>query len=124
VEHVGGPGGCVFYGDRGTLHIDRGHLSSDPAELIKDPIGANEVHLFQSPGHHRNWIDCIRSRERCLADVEIGARSVAICELLNLAYWKHHKMQWDPVKWQFVNDKEASTWLDRERRDPWKLPKV
>ncbi|MGO8898485.1 MAG: hypothetical protein ACLQU5_09060 [Isosphaeraceae bacterium] len=38
-------------------------------------------------GHHRNWLDCIRSRKRPLADVEIGARSVAITILGNLAYW-------------------------------------
>ena len=37
-------------------------------------------------GHHRNWLDCIRSRNRPLADVEIGARSVAITILGNLAY--------------------------------------
>ena len=38
-------------------------------------------------GHHRNWLDCIHSRNRPLADVEIGVRSVAITILGNLAYW-------------------------------------
>ncbi len=57
-----------------------------------------------------------------MADVEIGARSVAIVILGNLAYWNHRKLRWDPAKWEFVNDSEAQGWLDRERRDPWKLP--
>ena len=74
----GGPSGCVFTGSEGKLHIDRGVLTSEPESIIKDPLGEKEVHLYQSPGHHRDWIDCIRSRKRPVADVEIGARSVAI----------------------------------------------
>jgi predicted dehydrogenase len=120
----GGQSGCTFTGTEGTLHIDRKHLSSDPPAIVKEPLGSKEVHLAKSPGHHRNWIDCIRSRKRPLADVEIGARSVAICILGNLAYWNNRRLRWDPVKWEFVGDPEANRWLDRERRDPWKLPDV
>jgi predicted dehydrogenase len=120
----GGPGGCVFTGTNGTLHIDRGILTSDPESIVKEPLAEKEVHLYQSPGHHRDWINCIRSRKRPIADVEIGARSVAIVTLGNLAYWHHRKLQWDPAKWDFINDPEATAWLDRDRRDPWKLPAV
>ncbi len=60
----GGPSGCTFTGSNGTLRIDRDHLTSDPASIVKEPLGAKEVHLEKSPGHHRNWIDCIRSRKR------------------------------------------------------------
>jgi predicted dehydrogenase len=120
----GGPSGCTFTGTEGTLRIDRDHLSSDPPELIKKPLGEKDVHLAKSPGHHRNWIDCIRSRKRPLADVEIGARSVSICILGNLAYWNNRRLRWDPGKWEFVDDAVANGWLDRERRDPWKLPAV
>jgi predicted dehydrogenase len=120
----GGQSGCTFTGTKGTLRIDRDHLSSDPEAIVKKPTGPKEVHLAQSLGHHRNWVDCIRSRKRPLADVEIGARSVAICILGNLAYWNNRRLRWDPVKWEFVDDAEANRWLDRERRDPWTLPTV
>jgi predicted dehydrogenase len=120
----GGPSGCTFTGDKGTLRIDRDHLTSDPPSIVKTPLDAKEVHLAKSPGHHRNWIDCIRSRQRPLADVEIGARSVAITILGNLAYWNRRPLRWDPIKWEFVNDAEANRWLDRERRDPWQLPSI
>jgi predicted dehydrogenase len=119
----GGPSGCVFTGERGTLHIDRGHLSSTPESIVKDPLGENEVHLPHSPGHHRNWLDCVRSRQRPVADVEIGARSVAICILGNLAYWNGRGFKWDAAKWRFVGDDEANRrYLDRERRGGWTLP--
>jgi len=120
----GGPGGCVFEGTEGKLHIDRGHLSSEPESIVKEPLGENDVHLYKSPGHHRDWLDSIRSRQRPVADVEIGARSVTVCHLGNLAYWNRRKLRWDPQAWRFVDDEEANGWLDRERRDPWQLPEV
>lgn len=120
IEH-GGPSGCVFYGTAGKLHIDRGVLTSEPAEIVKEPLGEREVHLVPSPGHHRNWLDCVRSGERPVADVEIGARTVTVVHLGNLAYWNRRELRWDPQTWQFVDDAEANQWLDRERRDPWKL---
>ncbi len=120
----GGPGGCVFVGSEGKLRIDRGHLSSEPASIVKEPLGENDVHLFQSPGHHRNWLDCIRSRKRPVADVEIGARTVTVVHLGNLAYWHGRKLRWNPKGWRFVGDAEANQWLDCPRRDPWQLPEA
>ncbi|MEK7677875.1 MAG: hypothetical protein AAB676_18760 [Verrucomicrobiota bacterium] len=118
----GGPGGCVFAGTAGKLRIDRGVLTSKPAGIVKEPLGEKEAHLPKSPGHHRNWIDCLRSRRRPVADVEIGARSVTVCHLANLAYWYRRKLRWDPQTWRFVGDDEANQWLDRPRREPWQLP--
>ena len=44
------------------MRIDRGVLTSTPESIVKEPLRDDEVHLFKSPGHHRNWLDCIRSR--------------------------------------------------------------
>jgi predicted dehydrogenase len=120
IEH-GGPSGCVFFGTAGKLHIDRGVLTSEPESIVAEPLGAGDVHIVPSPGHHRNWLDCIRSGERPVADVEIGARTVSLVHLGNLAYWNHRELHWDPQAWRFADDAEANQWLDRERRDPWKL---
>ncbi|MBM3834268.1 MAG: Gfo/Idh/MocA family oxidoreductase [Verrucomicrobia bacterium] len=120
----GGPSGCVFTGTNGTLRIDRGVLTSEPESIVKEPLGEKEVHLYQSPGHHRDWIDCIRSGQRPVADVEIGARTATVVHLGNLAYWNQRKLRWDPRQWKFVGDDEANQWLDCKRRDPWKLPEI
>jgi predicted dehydrogenase len=116
--------GVAFIGTDGKIFVNRGFLASDPADIIKQPLGEKDVHLFKSPGHQRNWLDCLRSRQRPLCDVEIGARSVTVCHLGNLAYWNHRKLRWDASRWQFVDDADADKWLDRARRDPWQLPKV
>ena len=97
---------------------------SDPEQILQQPLGNKDVYLYKSSDHQRDWLDCVRSRKRPICEIEIGARSVTICHLGNLAYWNHRKLHWDPNEWRFVNDAEANTWLDRERRKPYQLPRV
>jgi predicted dehydrogenase len=115
-------GGVTFVGETGEIVVNRGHLSSTPETIIKEPLGENDVHLYESPGHQRDWLNCVKSRKRPICDVEIGARSVTVCHLGNLAYWNHRRLKWDPKVWRFIGDDEANTWLDRPRRDPSQLP--
>ncbi len=119
----GGQSGCTFYGDNGTLHIDRGKLESDPERIVETPLGEDDVHLPKLPGPHRNWLDCIKNREAPVAEVERGARTVSIIYLGNLAYWNHKHLKWNPRKWEF-DDAADNHLLDRERRAPWQLPEV
>ncbi len=113
-------GGAIFIGEKGTVTINRGILESDPEELAieairKRPADFNDDHL-------KNWLDCIKSRAKPVADVETGHRSATVCHLGNIARWTGRKLQWDPVNEQFVGDKEANQFLDRERRKPWVAP--
>lgn len=119
----GGPSGCEFHGENGTLRIDRGVLTGNPVSLVNTPLGKSDLRLPKSPGHHRNWLDCIASRQRPVADVEKGARTVTIVHLGNLAYREKIALDWDPRKWEF-SDKSNNRFLDRQRRDPWQLPTV
>ena len=121
VYHGGGGNGVVFHGTEGKIEVNRGHLETWPSNLKEKPIGPNEVHLYASPGHHDDWLRAIRTRQKPICDVEIGARSVTVCHLGNLAYWLKRPLRWDPAKEQFVGDAEANRWLDRPRRDPWTL---
>ena len=98
-----------------------GVLKSDPPELIQEPLRPNEVKLFESPGHHRNWIDCIRSRQQPICDVEVGARTVSVCHLVNLAYYHNAHFKWDPKKEQFAGGTGDPKWLDVAHRSPWAI---
>lgn len=121
----GSSGGVLFVGTEGEILVNRGKLTSKPAELIKEVLGPGDARLYDSPGQQRDWLNCIKTRRKPICDVEIGARSVTVCHLGNIAYWTHKKLRWDPKRWELVNgDSEAIRWLDRERRDPWQLPKV
>jgi predicted dehydrogenase len=120
----GGPSGVTFVGTKGIIQVDRQRLVSVPEAILEEPLGDKDVHLPQAANHHQDWLDCIKSRRRPIAEVEVGARSVTVCHLGNLAYWNRRTLRWDPQAWRFVGDDEANTWLDRDRRGPWQLPKI
>jgi predicted dehydrogenase len=111
----------TFRGSAGTIEVGRGYLRSDPPAIMKTPTTPNEVHLYQSPGHHEDWIRAIRARRDPICPPEIGARSAAICQLTNICYWLNRPLKWDPAKEQFIDDAEANRWLDRPKRAPWIL---
>jgi hypothetical protein len=115
--------GVAFIGSDGKVFVNRGFLQTEPADLRTATIDDKD-RLYKSPGHQRDWLTCIRSRKRPICDVEVGARSVTVCHLGNLAYWNHQKLKWDPQQWQFVGGTGDSKWLDRERREGYQLPKV
>ncbi|MBN1420829.1 MAG: Gfo/Idh/MocA family oxidoreductase [Planctomycetes bacterium] len=120
----GDPGGAKFIGDKGRIEISRGRVVSDPPELVKQPIGDGELRLYKSDNHMLNWLECIKSRERPVADVEIGHRSATLCHLGNIAREAGRKLRWDPVKEVFIGDEKANAFLDRPRRKPYELPEA
>ena len=120
----GNPGGGIFIGDKGKIEIFRGRVTSNPAEIVKEPIKDSELRLYESTNHMQNWLDCIRSREKPIADVEIGHRSTTVAHLGNIARWLGRKLRWDPEKEIFPGDEEANTYIDRARRKPYELPPV
>jgi predicted dehydrogenase len=122
VYHGGARGAQIeFIGTEGRVMVDRGTLRTDPDYIMKDPTGPNEVHLYRSPGHKNNFVQCIRTRQRPICDVAIGCRSVSVCHLGNIVYWLKRPIQWDPVKEEIVGDPAAARWLDRPKRAPWHL---
>lgn len=118
----GPPGGAIFIGDKGRLTIDRGKCITDPPEIAKEPIRDTDIRLVRSDNHMQHWLDCIRSRQRPVADVEIGHRSATICHLVNIARLLGRRLRWDPTKEVFVGDDEANKYLDRSRRKQYQLP--
>jgi predicted dehydrogenase len=117
----GGANGVLFVGTEGRVEVNRGHLETWPESIGRSPIGPQEVHLYESPGHHADWLNCIRSRRRPVCDVAIGASSATVCHLGNIACWLGRALRWDPAKGEIIGDEAAARWLDRPKRAPWRL---
>ena len=123
MELGGGPGGgAVFIGEKGKLTIDRGKCVSDPPEIAQEELTDDDIRLYESASHTGNWLECIKSRQKPVCDVEVGHRSGTVCHLGNIARWTGRKLTWDPVKEHFVGDKQANALLDRPRRTGYRLP--
>lgn len=119
MRRIEGSPRAIFRGTKGS--IDESRCRSNPSHLARSPLGPNDVHLYRSTDHYRNFIDCVYSRRRPVADVEVSYRSVSVCHLGNIARWLNRPLNWDPVKEDFVDDAEASALVDRPKRAPWRL---
>ena len=71
--------------------------------------------------HARNFIDCVKSREKPNADVEIGHRSTTFCHLANIALATRSRLEWDAEKEMVTNNPKANELLHYEYRKPWEL---
>ena len=112
--------GVVFVGSKGKVCVDRGRFKAEPEEIAADyKPNSLEIKLYRSNNHLVDFLKCVRSRQKPICDVEVGARSVTVCHLGNLAYWNKRPLKWDPKAEQFVGDDEANKWLTREKRAPW-----
>jgi len=110
-----------FEGDKGWIFVSRNKFFSQPDWLIQSKIGPDEVRLYNSIDHHQNFIDCVKSRAKPAADVEIGHRSATVCHLGGIAVRMGRKLRWDPEKERFIDDTEANKMLSRPMRSPWRL---
>lgn len=118
-----GPRGVKFIGDQGWIFIfvHGGDLAAEPASLLKEVIGANEIHLGRSRGHHQDFIQNVIARGECKAPPEVGHRSASMCHLGNIAMKAGRRLEWNPDTEQFVNDDEANRMLVRSMRSPWQV---
>ena len=134
-------GGVWFFGKEGKIFVDRGKFelwlgderkgatptdASGKRDLGKDLDVAEKeylanapIKLYKSGDHKSDWLAAVKSRSKPICDVEVGARTVTVCHLVNLSYYHHAHIKWDPAKNQFIEGRKE--WLDVPHRDPWKV---
>jgi hypothetical protein len=113
-------GGVTFEGSEGWVWVNRGAIEANPKSLLDTEIGPNEVHLYRSDNHFRNFIDCVLSREEPIAPIEAAHRSITIAHLGNISLRLGRDLKWDPAAERFSDD-EANRMLSRPMRGEWKL---
>jgi predicted dehydrogenase len=133
--------GATFYGDKGTLKASVYSYDFTPIgdgqaihrdvtyELDQYPEDRTEKDLEKqcapaTRGHMRNFLSCIASRERPVADIEQGHTSTASCILANLSMKLGRSLQWDAAAGNVVGDDEANALLRRPYRSPWVHPEA
>jgi predicted dehydrogenase len=108
-----------------AIPVFKGHPAGGPVrEDVKPEPWIKEV---KEPGssdeqfdlHVRNFIDCVKSRQRPIADIEGGHRTTTACHLANLSLRTGRKLRWDVEKEEIIGDAEANRMLVRPYRKPW-----
>lgn len=116
------PDGIRFIGTEGWIQVTGGGtLSASPVNVLKSVIGPSEVHLYVSPGHHRNFLDCIKTRRPAATSAEIGHHAATTCNLVEISTHLGRKVRWDSRAQRIVNDETANRLLSRAMRAPWRL---
>jgi len=126
-------GGVWFFGEGGKVFVDRGKFefwlgdeqkakaASEAEEIATHFLPSNAVRLYKSNDHRGDWVNSMRTRKPPICDVEVGARTVSVCHLVNLSYYHGQRMKWDPKKEKFVGGTGDPKWLDVPHRSPWQI---
>ena len=106
--------------DRFEIVPDRGGHFHDPAPKRK-PLAETSHDRDEdlTRAHARDFLDCVKSRNRPKADVEEGHRSTTFALLANIALATRARLDWDAQAERFTNHDSANELLDYEYRKPW-----
>lgn len=135
--HSEGRNGLLITGSEGRIFVGRGALEGKPVEdLAKNPLPEDaiaKVYGGKNPRpegngmndtdvHMHNFIDCVVSREKPIADVFTHHRSLTTCHLANIAVRLGRPIRWDPKTEEIVDDPEAQAMQTREQRKGYEIP--
>jgi predicted dehydrogenase len=99
-----------------TGGVSRVEVKPEPWVAAKKEPGSSPE---QFDLHVRNFLDCVKTRQRPVSDVEDGHWTAVACHLANISLRTGRKLRWDAEKEQIVGDAEASRMLERPYRKPW-----
>ena len=72
-------------------------------------------------GEHRDFLNCLKSRELPYFPAETGHRCASVQHIGNISMLLKRKLKWDPETETFIGDKEANEMRSRPMRAPWTL---
>jgi len=119
--------GIAFFGKNGSLVITRSGWTVYPESSKEAPVN-HDGDTSMKP-HVRNFLDCIRSREKTTSDIESMHKSTLVNHIANISWRVGRKVYWnEKTETLFADaalkqaDKDANKLLFREPRKPWKFP--
>jgi predicted dehydrogenase len=113
--------GILFHGTDATLYINREYFEITPEKGRSVEVQRVKNENRQGDAHIRNFLDCVKSRQKPISDIEIGHRSTTTCLLGNVALRSGRRIVWNAKTERIEGDNAASKYLSREYRKPWRL---
>ena len=113
--------GVTFEGPDGWVFVNRGVIEAEPKSLLREPFDPDAVHLPVSTLHQGNFLECVRTRQKTICNIDVAVRSDTVCQLAWCAFHLNRKLRWDPARELFINDPDANRKLTRSLRAPWRL---
>ena len=113
--------GLQIFGEEGWIKVSRGKFNaSDPKFDMKAAQVDDSVPYETKVGHHRRFIEAIKSRIDPNVPVEVGHSSCTVCNLGNIAMELGRPVVWNPIVQKFMHDPEATKLLHYDYRPAYK----
>ena len=115
--------GTTFFGEDGWLSVCREGVYASTRELQRMKINKNDTPVYHSTNtsQAQNFVDCIKSRKPTISPLESAIRSDTISHMSDICIRLKRPIKWDPQKEIIISDKDASRFLTRSMRSPWRL---
>src|ERR1017187_10165460 len=116
--------GTKWIGTEGWVWVDRGGFEASNPDWKKGkslPEELRKVKLYESPGHWRNFLDCVKSRQPTIAPVQTAHHSAIPGHIGLISMLVGRKLRWDVNSEKILGDRAASELLNRPYRAPWHL---
>jgi predicted dehydrogenase len=107
-----------FVGEDGWVEAGFSQVKASAPELLRIPLGKDKIRLPRTD-EKQDFVNCVKSRGRPIADAEVGHRTNSIGLLGVIAAKTGQPLQWNPATEQFVDNREANKLLERSVREPW-----
>ncbi|MFH1744229.1 MAG: Gfo/Idh/MocA family oxidoreductase [bacterium] len=119
--HIGGIG-CMIQGSKGTVVTNYGqHEVYIDNKKVDAPDLGNTPEIEPSPGHVRQFLDCVKTRNQPDCNVNYSYTLVKGLHLGLIAFKTGETLTWDDEKERFIQNSQANRLLKRRYRRPWKL---
>ncbi|MDA0814763.1 MAG: gfo/Idh/MocA family oxidoreductase, partial [Verrucomicrobia bacterium] len=113
--------GTKFIGSEGWVFSENTKLITEPKSLRTVKLKDTDTKLYDSPQHHRNFIDCILERKiETAATAEAAHRAATCCHIAAIAATLKRPLKFDPVAETF-DDPAANAYLMPQMNGGWKL---
>jgi predicted dehydrogenase len=119
---LGQGAGTVIHGTEATVFVNRSGCRLIPNNKFKEPEAWEKDRVMgdMNVPHWRNFLECIRTRQKPISEIETCVRSSTVCLLANLSMRFRSRIDWDQNKWTCAQS-EMQPNLNATYREPWKL---
>ena len=111
-----------WIGEEGLVYVDRGKIECSNREWLQEKYDRGAINAYQSNNHRQNFLDCIRSREACIAPAETAHRSITPGHLGYISEIVGRPLKWDAKTETVIGDANADQLLKAVNyRGSWSL---
>ena len=114
--------GLKIMGTDGWIFVRRGQVKASNSKWLEDAFHPGTFRVPSVKSHVADFLECVRTRQECIAPAEIAHRSITPGHLGYVAAELGRKLQWNAATQVVPDDAAANKLLNQMAyRQPWTL---